>query len=140
MANTHDRRIINPTIRFRYDLDPIDAGKSPGPPPVKNGSQHYLDPLAPFQRRTSSQPTYVLHVKRRITARVVAIARHAVFFAILPAPASRRPNPQASARGYANAVCSRNMHTFFPTAVNCTFYEQTSAERARAPDELLQLR
>ena len=37
MANTRDRRIINPPIRFRYDLDPIDRDQSPCPPPVNNG-------------------------------------------------------------------------------------------------------
>ena len=38
MANTRDRHIINPPIRFRYDLDPIDRGQSPCHPPVSNGS------------------------------------------------------------------------------------------------------
>ena len=38
MANTRDRRIINPPIRFRYDLDPIDRDQSSCPPPVNNGS------------------------------------------------------------------------------------------------------
>ena len=38
MANTSDRRIINPPIRFRYGLDPIDRDQSPCCPPVNNGS------------------------------------------------------------------------------------------------------
>ena len=29
---------MNPPIRFRYDLDPIDRDQSPCPPPVNNGS------------------------------------------------------------------------------------------------------
>ena len=58
--------------------------------------------------------TYVLLAKRRITARVVVIAHHVVFFTILPVPASRRPNHRASARGYANAVYSQNMQPSLP--------------------------
>ena len=80
-----------------------------------------------IRSRTSSQSTYVLHLKRRITASVVAIAHHAVFHTVIHAPASRRPNPQASARGYANAVYSQNMQPSLPTTVDSTFYEQTSA-------------
>ena len=38
MASTRDRRIINPPIRFRYDLYPIDRDQSPCPSPVNNGS------------------------------------------------------------------------------------------------------
>ena len=38
MASRRDRRIINPPIRFRYDLDPIDRDQSPCHPPVNNGS------------------------------------------------------------------------------------------------------
>ena len=65
--------------------------------------QHYLDPLAPFPRRTSSRPTYVLLAKRRITAGVVAIAHHAVFFTILPAPASKK----AESSGLRTWLCQR---------------------------------
>ena len=41
------------------------------------------------------------------------------FFTILPAPASRRPNHRASARGYANAVYSLNMQPTLPHSRCC---------------------
>ena len=94
--------------------------------------QYYLDPLAPLPRRTSSRPTYVL-AKRRITARVVAIAHHVVFFTILPAPASRRPNHRASARGYANAVYSQNMQPSLPQPSTAPSMNQHLSDERELP-------
>ena len=130
MANTRDRRSINPPIRFRYDLDSIDRDQSPCHPPVNNGSSTLPGPLDPFPRRTSSRPTYVLLAKRRITARVVAIAHHAVFL-----PSCLRPPQEGLILGPPHVVMPtlsipRTCNPLFLTVVNSTFYEPTSARRA----------
>ena len=39
MANTRERRIINPTIRFRNDLDPNDSVRTPSPPPTYDAAR-----------------------------------------------------------------------------------------------------
>ena len=97
---------------------------------------HYLDPLAPYPRRTSSRPTYAIHVKRRITARVVAIAHYAVFLpTYLRQPQECRifKPPHVA---MPTLSIPRTCNPLFPTAVNSTFYEQTSAGRASTPGEL----
>ena len=117
MANTHDRRIVNPPIRFRYDLDPIDRDPSPCPPPANDDSSTLPG---------STRPVSVTYFQWTDVCPLCQTSNHRksgryyescdLFYhpACLPASASRRPNPQASARGYANAVYSMNMQPSLP--------------------------
>ena len=101
--------------------------------------RHYLDPLARFSRRSSNRPTYVLHVKCRISVREIDIVHNAVFFTTLRAPASRSRNPQASALSYANAVYSAKMALSLPHIrqqhLRCTSICRTSRNSGLAPPD-----
>ena len=50
MANTRDRHFINPPIRFRCDLVPIDKDQSTCHPPVNNGSSTLLGSARPVSQ------------------------------------------------------------------------------------------
>ena len=111
MANTRERQIINPPIRFCNDFDHIDSVGTPSPPPGYRDSPHYLDPLAPSPRRSPNRQTYDLHVKGRVAIREVGMVHHAD---ILPTPATRRENPRVFERGYAIAVSAHKMPPSLP--------------------------
>ena len=92
MANTRERRIFNPPIRFRNDLDHVDSVRSPSQSQRTMTLLHYQDPLSKFPRRSPNRPTSVLHDKTRVLAAEVGIVHHTDFFALSSSQPSTAPS------------------------------------------------
>ena len=98
----------------------------------KMAHRHYLDPLAPFPRRSPNRPTYVLHAKCRITVREVGIVHHADFSSYCLRPPQEGRILMTSHVPMPPLSFPRKHHSLFLTAVNSTFYVQTPAGRAES--------
>ena len=100
---------------------------------------HYLDYLdyplpgsARSDSETISQSTDVCHSRQMLNHRKIVLCITWTFFAILPAPTSRRPNPHDC-----TWLCQRSLFqehaTLCLTAINSTFHVQSSAGQSGSP-------
>ena len=141
MANTRDRRVINPPIHFRYDLDPIDRDQSSCHPPLNNGFSTLpgsARPVSVTYFQSTDLCPFCQTSNHRNSGRYCASC--GIFYHLACARLKK-----AECSGFRTWLCQRCLfpttcNPLFPTAVNSTFYEQTSAERAGTADGLPQLR
>ena len=118
----------------------IDRDQSPCHPPANNVSSTLPGSALPvtdtYFQSTDICPSWQTSNHRKCGRYCVSCG----FFTILPAPASRRPNLGPPHVAMPTPSIPRTRNHLFSTAVNSTFYEQTSVGRAVTADGLSQLR